>query len=187
MLILVFLSTAGPSSLYAMHRSLFRGTTGPVRRRPQIHRQSPYSRLRAPQVWSHRFFCLSDRNCQTAPQTKRQKDALEACGLGEKVISIEMHSTAEELHQKITSTYPKLANCGGYELLRCYGNSRSLSLMEPPYTAARLCAAVAQSRIYIRPVQSSVQLNVENTSSNGVSMSCILNFVYSRTCLLHGW
>ena len=129
-----------------------------------------YSRPRAPQVWSHRFFCLSDKDCQTAPQTKRQKEALEACGLGEKVIAIEMHSSAEEFHRMIMSTYPKLENCGGYELLRCYGNSRSLSLIEPPYTAARLCAAVAQSRIYIRPVQSSVRLNVEDTSSNGVSV-----------------
>ena len=147
-----------------MHRGLFRGTLGPVRRRPQFHRQSPYSHPRAPQVLSHRFFCLSDKDCLTAPQ--RDKKTLEACGLGEKVIAIEMHS---EFHRMIMSMYPKLANCGGYELLRCYENSRSLSLIEPPYTAACLCAAVAQSRIYIRPVQSSVRLNVD-TSSNGVSV-----------------
>ena len=132
-------------------------------------------------MWSHKFFCLSDKNCQIAPQTRRQKEALEACGLGEKVISTEMHSSAEELHRLIMNTYPKLANCGGYELLRCYGNSRTLSLIEPPYTAAHLSTSVAQSRIYIRPLQSSVRLNVEDSSTNGVSL-LVWNFRYLLDC-----
>ena len=169
------ISFIGLSSLFAIHRSLFRGGSGagPVRRRTQFHRQAPY--LRTPQctsqTWTHKFFCLSDKNCRTAPQSKKQREALVvAFDLGE-VISIGLRSSADDLHRMILSTFPKLSSCGGYELLHCYGNSKTLSLIEPPYTAAHLCSEVAQSRIYVRSLQTSIRW--QSSSSEGVRTLCI--------------
>ena len=95
------------------------------------------------------------------PSSKQQRDALVACGLGEKVIALPMHSSADELHQVILSTFPKLSSCGGYELMRCIGNSKTLHVIDPPYTPVNLCTTVGQSRIYVRPLQSNISLTVQ--------------------------
>ena len=142
----------GRSSIFQVHRTLFRSCQqpGPIRRRRQSYHSTPYYQ----QTWSHKFYCLSNKMTTNVPSSKQQREALVACGLGENTITIAMHSSADELHQMILSTFPKLSSCGGYELIRCIGNSKTLNIIEPPYTAVNLCSTVGQSRIYVRPLQS---------------------------------
>ena len=144
-----------------MHRNLFRSCQlpGPIRRQRRSYRCTPY----AQQTWSHKLFCLSNKGTTIVPTSKQQRDALVACGLGENVIALPMHSAADELHQVIMSTFPKLSSCRGYELMRCIGNSKTLHVIEPPYTLVNLCTTVGQSRIYVRPLQSNIPLSVQSS------------------------
>ena len=95
-----------------------------------------------------------------------------ACGLGEQVISLQMHSSADELHQAILRAFSKLSSCGGYELMRCIGNSKTLHTIDPPYTAVNLCTTVGQSRIYVRPLQSNVSLSVQPSQDEVIFSYC---------------
>ena len=124
--IVVILHTCvlGHRSLFDIHCQLFRGGSGPIRRRYQSYRRStPYG----PPAWSHKFYCLSNKHCTSLPQSKQQREVLTASGLGEKLITVGLHSSVEELHQVILNTFPKLSTCRRYELLRCQGVSRDLS------------------------------------------------------------
>ena len=76
-------------------------------------------------------------------------------------MTLPMHSSADDLHQVIHSTFPKLSSCGGYELMRCVGNAKTLHVIDPPYTAVNLCTTVGQSRIYVRPLQSNIVLSAQ--------------------------
>ena len=49
----------------------------------------------APQVWHHKFYCLSTKHCTSPPQSRRQRQALDTGSLGEKVITVGLHSSEE--------------------------------------------------------------------------------------------
>ena len=152
----------GHRSIFELHRQLFRGGFGPVRRRHQSNCQiTPY----APQVWSHKFYCLSNKCCTSPPQSRQQRQPLVACGLGEKVFTLGLHSSAAELHQVILNTFLKLSACGGYELLRCQVGSKELNLIEPPYTPVNLCSVIGQSRVSICPLQTNIHIPLRIQSS----------------------
>ena len=90
---------------------------------------------------------------------------LKAAGLGEKQVSIGMRASAAQLHTKLMMTFPKLADGGGYELLRCLHNSRSLVQLPAPaggHTPETLKEDVGQARIYLRPLQIDLTLAPEH-------------------------
>lgn len=106
-------------------------------------------------MWSHNFLCLASRFTAQVPG-RQDKEELKAAGLGEERIHIALRASAEQLHQKFLVVYPKLENAGGYELLRCLPNSRSLTRLQPSscgHTPESLKRDVGQARIYIRPLQ----------------------------------
>ena len=69
-------------------------------------------------------------------------------------MNIGLIASAGQLHEKL-SVFPKLDGAGGYELLRCLLNSRSLAKLQTPQggqevTLLSLKRDVGQARIYIR-------------------------------------
>ena len=84
---------------------------------------------------------------------------LKLAGLGEKKCSVFAYDTSFELQDELVREYLKLANAGGYELLRASENgSRELILIEMPhdgYSVEYLQAVIMikSAKIYIRPLQ----------------------------------
>ena len=61
--------------------------------------------------------------------------------------------------------FPQLKEAGGYELLRVGTRSRNLELIPIPpggYTAQYLKEVVQQAKVYIRPIQADLDVNVES-------------------------
>ena len=113
-------------------------------------------------MWTHKFFCLSAVNTRTVPMSKGAKEALNAIGLGEKVVSMPSSASSTDLHHRLIETFPPLTFCGGYALLRCTGNTKTLELIEPPvggHTLISLSSVVGQSRVYIRPLQQDIHVS----------------------------
>ena len=100
-------------------------------------------------------------------------------GLGER-IHIGLKASAQQLHQKFLLVYPKLENAGGYELLRCLPNSRSLTRLQPPsggHTPESLKGDVGQARVYIWPLQRDLDTTpIQNTASEAASQPSTQNF-----------
>ena len=83
-------------------------------------------------------------------------------GLGGKTLNFVESTDAEEFHEDLLETFPKLRTGGGYELLRTNDrNTRTLDVILPPpsgYTVAYLKSVAGQARIYIRPLQKDLDL-----------------------------
>ena len=161
-------------------RQIFRGYAGS----PRFHqRPRPYPQQRPqPAQWAHNFFCLADSNAVTVPTGKVAKKKLSDAGLGEKRLQVSVNASAIDLHRAITTAFPKLEDCGGYTLLKCIPNSRNLQVLEPytSHTPKSLRDVVGQSRIYIRPLQKSISLDVLPLDSN----SADLEVCYCQECIL---
>lgn len=112
-------------------------------------------------MWNHNFLCLASRFTTHVPR-KEDKDRLSAAGLGEKRISIGLRASSNQLRDKLLLEFPKLQHAGGYDLLRCLPNSRTLSRLKPPpegFTPESLRSEVGAARIYIRPLQRELPLH----------------------------
>ena len=58
------------------------------------------------------------------------KCLLEAAGLGEKKVVIsDVECSTSEFHDQLLKSYPKLANGGRFEFLRCIPNTSDLALI----------------------------------------------------------
>ncbi|MEQ2273593.1 hypothetical protein XENORESO_006221 [Xenotaenia resolanae] len=98
---------------------------GPARKRsiivsPQLH------------SYTHRFCCLEDKHMELVPN-RSVKQMLEAAGLGEKRLTFQGSPTSpEEFKDFILSSFPKLRDGGGFEILKIAGSTRSQQLMVIP-------------------------------------------------------
>ena len=93
---------------------------------------------------------------------RQEKEELKEASLEEQRVNIGLKASAGQLHEKLISVFPKLDGAGGYELLRCLPNSRSLAKLQPPqggHTPESLKQDVGQARTYIRPLQRDLNLN----------------------------
>lgn len=118
-------------------------------------------------IWSHRFVCLSDsEDCQTP--NLDYKIVLKNAGLGEAEIAFQKDGNAEHFHQKLLETFPKLKDCGGYEVLRtAERSSHKLVVIPCPregYSISVLKECLNQAKGYIRPVQSDLSLEPSEAS-----------------------
>lgn len=90
------------------------------------------------------------------------KNKLKAAGLGPQKITFTASDSTQMVHYTLFS-YPKLADAGGYELLRSCDNSKELIVIEPPpegYTIPFLSSIVGQAIVYIHPIQKRLQVNI---------------------------
>ncbi len=131
--------------------------------RPQSIIQPAPLRRQAPQPprWAHNFFCLAEPHAVSVPTSAQYKQWLMTAGLGEKRLQMSLTSTSSQVHDVIVQTFPQLSTCGGYELLKCIPNSRTLHPITVPsagFTPDILKAEVGQGRIYLRPLQRKIPL-----------------------------
>ena len=155
-------------------------------RREQRHNFAPYSKTKQkqkPTCWSVKMVCLSGSKDEHTPSTAAIKEMLVEAGLGEKKIVIpDIACSKEEFLQIITSNFPKLKNCGGFELLRCSSNSKTLEviLSKVSRTTKLLKAIIGSGRIFIRPIQQDLDtdpLEKDGISSPEVLQEFVLSFV----------
>ena len=123
--------------------------------------------------WSHKFVCLSSCEAERVPTGQSHKMLLEEAGLWEKVVTIpDLDCDPETFRKILFSSFPKLRDGGGYELLRCLPYSRELSILNPRISNSPrlLKRRVCNGRVYIRPIQWDLSLDVED---GGVQMVCV--------------
>ena len=72
----------------------------------------------------------------------------------------------------ITTSFPKLSDCGGFELLRCVANSKHLDVIVgniaqiPSPSPTLLMTIIGNARVYIRPIQTDLDLAPTQTTSS---------------------
>jgi hypothetical protein len=90
------------------------------------------------------------------------------------------------LARKILQTeYPKLADGGGYELMRLPPNSRTLEIIQPPtegYTPLFLSRVMGTSRTFIRPISRSLNMAKTTDIVTGPSEKCYQCEAYFLPC-----
>lgn len=121
--------------------------------------------------WSHTFVCLHERDAFTIPT---DYSVMAASGLGKAKLHLFEESTAMDIHLAVLQQYPKLAECGGYEFLRTYENTKKLNVMTPPpegYTGSFLKNVLGQANCYIRPIQKDIDLKDCPAIEYGVEVS----------------
>ena len=108
----------------------------------------------------------------------RKKEELLAAGLGEKRIKVSIDATAAQLHDTLLVAFENLKEGGGFEIMRCLPNSRTLVSLPIPdhgHTPASLKKEVGQARIYLRPLQSDLNLDTEDGFSSGEAVYQVNN------------
>lgn len=111
--------------------------------------------------WTQKFVCLASKDRQRVPCTIGEKEELIEAGLGERSVCIpDVECSAQVFKETLVAEFPKLADAGGFELMRCLANTRQL---EPISTTVSqqpraLKTIVGNGRIYIRPIQRDLDL-----------------------------
>jgi hypothetical protein len=123
-------------------------------------------------AWKHKFFCLVYKDQTRIPTTDFNKEELYLAELGEKEIEFpNLDAGAEEFKEILLTSFPRLRQGGGYQLLKCMPNSRKLeSLSSGVYSSPAALKRVGSSRTYLRPIQRDLDLEpAEDSSDSGVS------------------
>ena len=71
---------------------------------------------------------------------------------------------SDEIKLEIMDSFPKLKNVGGYELLRMGARNRFLEVIPIPpggYTVGYLKDVVQQAKVYIRPIQTDIEVDIK--------------------------
>ncbi|XP_033113236.1 G2/M phase-specific E3 ubiquitin-protein ligase-like [Anneissia japonica] len=103
--------------------------------------------------------CLSKPDADTTPRSE-EKQLLIDVGLGEKTVFIpDINISPEQFCQVLYTYFPKLQDAGGFELLTCIGSERKLVTIRGKYTPQNIKDRLGQGRIYIRPIQNSLNLD----------------------------
>ncbi|CAL8326338.1 unnamed protein product [Boreogadus saida] len=154
---------------------MFRPYQAPHQRRPHPPRRTPKT-----QSFTHRFFCLTGRRQEEVPNPS-ERFLLERAGLREKKITFpDIFCTATEFTAILLLNYPALRDCGGYQLLRARGTTRSKCLIpidcpREGYTPHYLCstANIGQAILYARPLQRDIDLEtISQTEEPGPHTQC---------------
>lgn len=114
-------------------------------------------------MWQHDFVCLSSTTDSRVPSNIDKADLIRA-GLGLKQLQLFLHGDSSDFYDDIIQAYPKLTMGGGFELLRsCDGNTKLLAVIPPPsggYTVSYLKSIMGQAKVYIRPLQQNLSMEV---------------------------
>lgn len=117
-------------------------------------------------TWTHTFVCLANKDQECIPEAGERAE-LHLAGLGEKKIQLTSDSDANDIHFEFLEQFPKLSSGGGYELLRSERGQKPLVVIDVPtsgYTVSYLKTVAHNAKIYIRPLQRDLSIEVENTT-----------------------
>ncbi|CAL8356410.1 unnamed protein product [Boreogadus saida] len=131
--------------------------------------------------YTRSYFCLDNTDQMVVP-TRGEKETLNAAGLGEQRLTfLGDEDSAEEFKCHILTAYPKLNDCGGFELLKVSGMTRSkkLSVMPCPstgYTIKSIKNHIKSATIYIRPMQKDIDTTPVEPESvvSGPKEKCLI-------------
>lgn len=126
-------------------------------------------------TWTGTFYCFAEKHTQKVP-TATERVLLQKAGLGVKKVQFLEEDRAEIVREKLKVEFPKLEMAGGFELLRCTAQSRSLDILDCDWGARSLRACVgSQAKIYIRPIQNSLSVeSVEmDSDTDGLTEPCV--------------
>jgi hypothetical protein len=113
-----------------------------------------------------KLVCLSSCVDNQVPSSGSIKEALLQAGLGEKIVILpDIYGSKEDFMQIITSTFPKLKECGGFEFLRCVANSKKLEVITPKlaHSPKLLRTIVGNGRVFIRPIQNDLSMEADTS------------------------
>ena len=97
--------------------------------------------------------------------------------MGLKRLTFSLTDDFDDVHYYIMDAFPKLKDARGYELLRA-SNGRVLEVVPVPpegYSASYLKDVMQQAKIYIRPIQKCLSIDV-----NVSEMVCIIHATCKR-------
>ena len=106
-------STNSSLSPYQIHLNLFKYNKRRSSGAPKCAGSAKKSKKVNP--WTHTFVCLPERDTETVPA---DYGLMTANGLGKAKLHLSESSTAMEIHLAVLAQFPKLADCGGYDLIR---------------------------------------------------------------------
>ncbi|WAR07436.1 hypothetical protein MAR_017394, partial [Mya arenaria] len=115
---------------------------------------------------------------ETVPN-REEKFKLHSEGLGEKKLTFVKNSNKIDFERTLEEAYPKLKDCGGYELLRTPPGSRialkSLIMPTGGFSAAYLAdeSNLGQALCYIRPIQKDLDMGILNTEPSEPCQECL--------------
>lgn len=136
---------------------------GPTRSRSTSRARKMKSKQR---TWTGKFLCLADKDSNSSP-TVDEKIVLLKAGLGVKKIQFTTDDTEEKVRNVLMTHYPLLEICGGFELLRCGSNCRTLQIINGKWDVLNLRNIVgSQATIYVRPIQRSIEVHDSNMNGN---------------------
>ena len=103
-------------------------------------------------------------------------------GLGSKKLSFSQSDDSDDVHYYILEAFPQLKDAGGYELLRAW-NGRLLEVLPSPphgYSVAYLRDVAQQAKIYIRPIQKNLMVEIAASSSVSHTYNFICIYMYVK-------
>lgn len=113
------------------------------------------SRKKGPQTWKKECVCLRDRQQNWRPSSE-EKIELARMGLGLRDVVFRGDGDAEHIHQTLLGTFPILAECGGYSLLRLGENSHTMVEIDGPLSVSYLKDILNHAKLYVRPLQKDI-------------------------------
>ena len=150
---------------------------GKKKKRSPVDQDFPFSKKKDESSWLHRFVCLASRSQERVPSPS-EKSLLSSCGLGEKMVRFpSLYLSYEESMDVLIGAFPKLAECGGFEFLKCLSNTRDLVLIplqSSKYNQlgnsipSQLQRKGGHGRIYIRPIQCDLPLEIDDEDGDGL-------------------
>ena len=136
---------------------------------------------KAKETWTHDFFCLPRRSDNYPPNQRYRLECVEA-GLGRKKIIFNQDGDAKHVAEKLQGMFPKLKDCGGFEVLRSQGPKEVLRLVSPPCTGYsvpffRDISGLGSALAYIRPIQLDLPMSPVQPM-DPLQVSCKIFFLY---------
>ena len=139
-----------------MPRSVTQGATS--RRKASGRGQQPSAKKRKYNpTWTRVFVCLANTGDDRMPSQAQYRE-LKKASLGERNITFNLSDNSFEFDFKLKMEFPKLEMAGGYVLMCSHSTSRALEELKPPYNVHRLKRETGQCKIFIRPLQSDLDL-----------------------------
>ena len=136
------------------------------------------------ETWTHDFFCLSSVDQAFAPNQRLRLELHEA-GLGRKKVVFNSSGDAKHMKDRLEESFPKLKECGGFEILRPQGRIDPLKTIAPPRSGYSVPFLRDQSSLgtaiaYIRPIQKDLDLSLITPVDTQVSVILCLVKIFDR-------
>ena len=122
----------------------------------------------------------------------KERTVLCDAGLGDGVVTFNLLEESNNFHQKLVEKFPKLSEAVYELMLYQRGKDAAFHTLKPPYTPSRLKEMCGQAKIYIRPLQNNLPVDVisildDVTTHEGKSRKVISPyFIYGWTIKKYG-